>query len=165
MSDSISWINVLFRFLNFAVVVAVGWYVYRRYLKHTIEETIHDKEILSKGIKELSYMLEGQILTLDEELKDQHDRCEQLKEKVMEWQEAVNKLQAKKTEQRVSLLQQINDRIYERSARLSQNTQAKTMVPLAMMRAKESLQDRFSQSHNQREFLSELVNAMRDHDK
>lgn len=165
MSASLSWINILFRFLNFGVVILAGWYVYRRYIKHSLEETIHDKEILSRGMKELGYMLEGQIHALDDELQSQHERCEQLKEKVLEWQEMVAKQQARASEQRQQLLKEINDRIYEQSARLTYRAQAQKIVPAAMARARKSLQQHFAQSDLQQQFLQDLVRSMRNHGK
>lgn len=165
MSASISWINILFRFLNFGVLIIAGWYVYRRYIKHSLEETIHDKEIIAKGIEELSYMLEGQILALDEELQHQHGQCERLKEKVLEWQERVNKQQDKLSEQRLQLLQKINDRIYEQSARLAYRAQVKKVVPEAMAQARKNLQKHFAQDSSQQQFLQDLVRSVRNNGK
>jgi len=159
MFGDISWLNIGFRLLNFGVVIAVGYYLYRRYMYAQVEQTIQEQETLQTGLEELGSILEGQIAELDDELLSQDRYAARLKAKVMEWQQAVARQQEKEQERRELQQQRLYEHMQQLSVYAAQRTQRR-MLEQAIIKAEQRLKERFSSPAEQQRYISEIFSTL-----
>lgn len=161
MSAKLSLISIMFRLLNFAMLCGAIWYIYRRYMQSAIEEQIIAQETLDKGLEEMSYMLEGQALELDDQLHAQHARAEYLKSRIQEWQDAITQADKNKQQVHLKLLERINVLMHEKSESCSRSKAYMQILPQVMARAEHELREKFAQADEQEKFLQALLGKMR----
>ena len=69
-----SLVSIVFRLINAGVLFGLGYYFYKKYIKHQLDEKITQKEALLKGLEEQGYFLEGKMHDLENQLKEQEIR-------------------------------------------------------------------------------------------
>jgi hypothetical protein len=151
---------LLFRIFNFGLLIALGCFLYRRYIKQSTEQTIQDQETLAKGMEELSYMLEGQLMELDEDLLRQQRLCDFLKNRVLEWQTEVYEQREKISAYRTQCVSRINAHIHARSQKVAEMSHLRVMIPKAFAVADSTLRQEFSRPERHAKFMQELSQRM-----
>ena len=158
-------IILFFKLLNLGVLIAVGWYVYRRYVKSTIDDSMHKQESLIKGLEELGYILEGQLLELEQESSQQSKRCEQLQEKILEWKESVHAQTQRQQENDRIIIDRINERIAQKSIYISTAIQNKKIIPVAFERARAELKANFAHPEQQKKYVHSIIDRISAYDQ
>lgn len=162
MFGDITPLAILFRLLNFSVLIGFFYYMYNRYIKQDAQETMQEQETVTKGLQELNYMLEGQLLELEDKMRAQYDYGNQLKEKVQEWRHAIDRVAHKEKEHSALLRERIVHRLQERQAQVIQVRNARYIVPQALAQARSQLEKKFTSPEKQAQFLKDTAQKVKD---
>lgn len=154
-------ISIAFRLCNALVLIGVCWYIYQRYVRQYIDEKMLEQDTLRKGLEELNYMLEGQEVELDEQLISQKKRFDYLKEKIEEWQEAIDLADAKQKEKQILHIEYVQKRTQEKSERYAKVRAYQQIIPQALAQAHVTLKDYYAQSKHQQEFIDSAMHRIR----
>jgi hypothetical protein len=84
-----SLITIFFRLLNAAVLIGIGFYLFKKYIKVQTDEKITQQEALINGLEEQGYFLEGKAHKLARTLHQQEKNVELMQHKIDEWGHAV----------------------------------------------------------------------------
>jgi hypothetical protein len=153
--------SIFFRLANFAVLAAVGYYAYRKYLKGPLEEKVNQKEALLKGLEEQGLFLEGRTEDLDEQRRMQEQQTTLLMQKVDDWHDAVIAERQKNQEEYRIFAGQAAERIATKNAYVARHELQTQIAPLMMHNAKEALQKKFSDKMNNQQFVHDVVNHLK----
>lgn len=137
-------VTILFRFLNGAVLIGLGYYLFKRYVKNRIDEKINQKEVLLKGLEEQGYFLEGKMHDLQEQFEQQAQKIVDLKEKINEWNIQVAGEQIKKQEEYKLNLIRAGHHIAIKNEHIAQQYQRTQIMSQVLEQAHQALQEEFS---------------------
>ncbi len=108
-------IDIIFSFINLAVLIALGVYVFIRYVRPSISQEI-DAEM--QGIDQLKtervHLIEKQHI-LEQEIVDQEKLCKELTLKINLWQQAYIKDEEARLEKSAHLRHDLERRIVQQS--------------------------------------------------
>lgn len=155
-----SLLSIIFRLINFGVLIGIGYYLFKKYFKNGIDEKIVQKEAVVKGLEEQGYFLEAKVIHLENQRREQEKYAALMRQKIDDWRIAVAAQNNKKQEEmRVSA-----DRIAEQVARINQTLQherwRKTVLPRALADAKKKLTEQFSDSKSAQSYIYDTVNHL-----
>jgi hypothetical protein len=150
-----------FKLLNFAVLIGLGYYLYRKYIKARAEERISEKEALVKGLEEQGYFLEGRFHALQERKNQEIIKTNTLKRKVEDWAVRVSNEQTKKKKEfeqyHVAALQALTIK----NSYLENKKKLSIILPQALDNAKKALQKDFAQTGDGQQYVHALVQKLK----
>jgi len=150
-------IAFVFRILNFAALVGVIIYLFKRYALDMICEQMSEKEAHMQGLVEQKRMLIWRVHELNRSIELQEARGKELVEKVDQWQAQYQKAitqheqETKENAERVGVLRQI------RSKRISQELMERELLPDIFKEVRQTLTEKFSQASENSHFVEELI--------
>ncbi len=160
MSDS-SWVSVFFRFANLAVLAAVGYYAYRKYIKSPLEEKVSQKEAVLKGLEEQGYFLEGKAGDLDDQRRMQERHTQLLMQKVNEWNEAVAGNHHKAQEENKIFAARASERVNLKNVSVAAHELKIQLAPQLVRDAKEVLEKQFADQPKGQRYVHEIVEKLK----
>lgn len=108
-------IDLIFSFINLAIVIALGTYAFIRFIKPGIKQEIHTQiEEISHLKTERVRLIEKQS-QLEQEILEQEKLCKQLKEKVSFWRDVYTKDKQDMLDQTKQLQSALKDKIAQQS--------------------------------------------------
>lgn len=159
MFDS-SPITILFRFINFAALLGLFFYLFKRYVKNQAEEKINQKEALLKGLEERGYVLEGKEQQLAERLRIQELQSRTLTERIEEWRAALAIENKKKEQELLHAAGLIEKRIICKDAYLARESLNQMVTEQAVRQAGSQLKQYFSQEDKGRAYVHDIVQRL-----
>ena len=153
--------SIFFRVTNFMVLAAVGYYLYRKYLKGPLEEKVSQKEAVLKGLEEQGYFLEGKAEDLDEQRRMQERHTALLKQKVDEWHDAVIAERHKEQEDYRIFTARSAERIAVKNTYVAQHELQMRVAPILMHNAKESLQKQFMDKTCNQNYVHDVITILK----
>lgn len=160
MFDS-SWVSIFFRIANCAMLVAIGYYAYRKYLKAPLEEKVSQKEAVLKGLEEQGYFLEGRAGDLDDQRKMQERHTALLKQKVDDWHDAVISEYHKTLEENRIFAARAAERIKIKNEYVEHHELTMQIAPALLHDAKEVLQKQFADQSANARYVHDIVDALK----
>lgn len=160
MHDS-SFISIFFRVANFGILLAVGYYLYRKYMKASLEEQINQKEAILKGLEEQGYFLEGKVEDLDDQRRMQERHAKLLMQKVDEWHNAIISENHKIQEENRLFAARNAGRIALKNKYIIQHALQQQTAPLIMRSAQERLQHEFAHATKGTEYIHDIITMIK----
>lgn len=155
-----SFISILFRLINFAVILGLAYYLYRRYFKNRIDDKMTQKEALLKGLEEQGYFLEGKAHDFEMQLKEQEITGNLLKQKLHDWNEAVEQDNHKRDQEQRLYAAQINERVQKKNKILAQHVLQKEVLPDALSQAGNELKKQFSAPSDSKKYVHDIIQRL-----
>ncbi len=152
---------VLFRIINFLVIIGLAIYAFKKYLLPTIREQIKAKDATIQGLQKTHRMYVRQNRTLDQGIHNDLLEQARLKEQLMRWRAGIDnerKLLEEKCEARIS---SIEKRLKDQSKRVEMYLVARSIYPLTFKKTRILLQKEFSETSNQDKFMEKVFSFMR----
>jgi len=84
-------VALLFRIINLAALVGLIAYIYKRYLRSTLEEQVAEQEAIVNGRNQQLYALQARLEELETQKNTLIKHGKQLEQKVLRWKEQVLK--------------------------------------------------------------------------
>ncbi len=153
-------IGVIFRILNFAVVIVFFAYLFKKFALDTIKNQIasrkRHREQLNWQIKELDQAYH----VLDKQIIEQDELCKKFIEKIKKWRHAFDDAERLKKREQLKMKVHMEERakIYADwivAKRLQQH-----VIPTALLNAREQLSHQFESEDQGNQFLNKLIKAM-----
>lgn len=153
-------ISIFFRVINFAVILGLAYYLYKRYFKNRIDDKMTQKEALLKGLEEQGYFLEGKAHDFEMQLKEQEITGNLLKQKLQDWNEAVAKDHHKRDQEQRLYAAQTNERVQEKNKILAQHALQKEVLPDVLEQARHELKKKFSASSHSKKYVHDIIQRL-----
>ena len=154
-----SFATIFFSLLNFAVLVALGAFIFKKYFKHSIDEKITQKEMLIKGLEELELFLRGKSANLEKKLQKQENQATLLKEKIDDWALKVRLENNKKRQDSHRYLDRAVERVVLKNKEIAQRQATRQEIAGAL----EQVDNFFAQQTNTlwaQTYLDKLITGL-----
>lgn len=155
-----SWVTSAFRVINFAVLVGLAYYLYKRYFKNRIDDKMTQKEALLKGLEEQGYFLEGKAHDLEMQLKEQEITGNRLKEKMQDWTDAVTQEHHKYQEEQRIFAAKAAARVQKKNELLAQQVLQKEILPPVLTKAHNELVKQFDNGVESKQYVHTIIQRL-----
>lgn len=152
--------SIFFRLLNFGVLVALGVYIFYKYMLNGIQQKIAQQKALHENKERQKELLHEENEKIKQSIVVQAQLGEALLYKVIQWSEQVELERAarKKNYEKLRVQQEKKDEI--RRAQLELDALKKTVIPVAVEKARNELVQKFAVENNGEHYLNSLMAIM-----
>ncbi len=154
-------IDQLFHILNFLLIVAVGYYLFKRYLADMLRRNIAYDAVSFDALNRQQEELQKQKKNLTASLQRQHIEYQDLAEKIAQWREIVaqGKLVAQQEHQRIEQL--VHERRVAQAHEMQLQAVHAQVIPQAVDDARLALVKIFTHDAAVRNYLQHLLQRLR----
>jgi hypothetical protein len=136
-------VNIFFRLLNFSIILALGIYLFKKYVYPTALEEIAEKESFIRGLSQQNSVLQERAHVLDNHISYQQQFCAQMRDKLLRWQEKVHMQEQAKLQQRKRYQEIKEEYIAQRHKRLQAQALYKVAMHQALAKARTMLDEEY----------------------
>lgn len=153
-------VTLLFRVLNFLVLVALGVYVFWRYFYASLKAQMATRQAALVHLNERKNALAQEQALIDQALVEQEKKYESIVQKLQEWRSLVQAtLQAREHEREI-LKEKLVESMRKRRAIMAQEHLEKVVIPQAVHQARAQLQTRYADQKHAESYLTSLFKRM-----
>lgn len=153
-------ISIVFRIINFVVVILFFVFIFKKYVLSAIKDNIARNEKLEKELLDHCNNLIVKDSELDVVSYDQGQFCDYLLEKVKKWHGIFKDDLLAKEKERAQLSGAIVQRKNLQVERVAELQAYKKIAPQALKLARDSLISTYEQEENGTKFLGQLIEYM-----
>ncbi len=154
-------IAFVFRLINFAVLITVFYYLFKKYLLPTIQQSISDKKQHIQNLIDQQEVLEINQQEMDTILMQQAQLCANLKEQISQWRGRVELELAQRMQAKKELEEKLERLAHRKSDWLKQESIRKRVFPKAIAQARNDLYKKFSNEQHAKTFLDKILVGMK----
>ncbi len=154
-------IAIIFRLVNFAVLIALFIYLFKKYALSTITNRVAQKEALLQALYNQQQLLEKQQYALDNHVDQEAALCAELKEKVSQWKDLIDQKIVMREQERVNRIELLEKKTkyYVQSYAIS--IANKRILTASGQQAQQSLAKQFVDKKVGQDFIQPIIDFMR----
>ena len=136
-------VDVVFRFINFGVLIALFVYAYTKYVRDSLINQRKEEKRFERGLQEQRKALNHQIKLIDQKIKDDLELCGVLQKKVEAWRAAITIELQQRAEQKNEYKQQQARRTHMREHSLQIYKAYQEIHPKVIEKTRSLLKEKF----------------------
>jgi hypothetical protein len=152
--------TIFFRLLNFIAFIGLSAFVFKKYFRKTIEESIKQKHLEEINFGNHIRELEQRSKTLSEEIVKQEQLCAYLIDRTTQWQEAFEKQPQEQLEEQKKLTIQAQLRTDKQAEHIRNEGIIKAVVPLVIEQTTKKLEEWYADPKHNKQFVENIVAFM-----
>ena len=155
-------IAVIFRLINFGIVIGLATYLFRKYGLPIIYDLMAQKDSEKELLLSQQLLLEQKQAELDVLIRQDIILCESLKLKINEWRDAAEKERAIYERDSLKRSEILVIKKRKKSELLAQVHLQKTVATIVLADLQKSLTDRFEKDEAGEAYLDSMVHAINE---
>ena len=136
-------IDVVFRFINFAVLIVLFVWGFKKYALGSILKQRKEKRRYIRGLQEQRKALKHQMQLVIDTIQKEKDLCGRLQKKVALWRTSIEQEINERSEQRAELEKQQSKRVEKQEQFLKVHNAYKTIHPKVIEQTRALLEKKF----------------------
>lgn len=161
MMDIAHIIKPLFQLINFAVIIALVVYVFKKYLFDSIRAQKRAQHAIVASLKKTFYMLMRNYQMLNREIEHEQQLQYELKERVMRWRAYVESCQEQMVNEKAERGKALSNQMSEQIVQIQQHLVYKQVLPHAMKEARAQLIKQFDDPHKQQAYMAHAIQLLK----
>ena|SRR5438477_4395206 len=157
-----SFVAILFKFINFFAIIAIGYFIYKKYMKADIFFLIAKKETDYQDLFTLQTTLDNKQRDLDLLLKQEAIQCQDLRSKIDAWKKIVTLEQEKQEKEHNTLLAVAKKRTTEVFQKKENQRVQNKIINTVIMDLEKTLSHDFKDSKKGDNYLESIVHFMNE---
>lgn len=154
-------ITILFRLLNFAALMGLFAFIFKKYMQEGIEKSIEQERLDEIHVNNHIIEVDHRSSQLSQELVDQEKLCRQLLERTNQWRSAFNEDMHKKQREQQVLQLQVLDRAKRQAKTITHERMAQAVLPKAIEEARMHLIETFAHAEKNKAFVLDIVHHIK----
>ncbi len=150
-------VPVLFRFINTAIIIGIGYYLFKTRIRGKIDEKITQKEMLLKGLEEQGYFLEGKSQELELQLERQAKKIKKLEQKIEEWHLQVRLEKQKQQQEYQQNHIRLANQISLKNKYLYEKTMQETVMPVVIHDVEQLMYKEFEDPQKMNNYMQAII--------
>ncbi|MCA9770484.1 hypothetical protein KC460_03900 [Candidatus Dependentiae bacterium] len=153
-------VAVFFRLANFAMLIALCVYLFKKYIYQSLRDQIAQKCVFIRGLENKMTALERQKDELHVQIVQQQTKCKKLMQDIAVWQQAVIHEQEKAEKERQASADEQSKRVAVQTAYLEAERLRGVVLPQAIGNAQKQLHILFQESDAGRIFTKDILTQL-----
>lgn len=154
-------IAIIFRLVNFAVLIALFIYLFKKYALLTITNRVAQKEALLQALYNQQQLLEKQQYALDKHVDQEAALCAELKEKVSRWKDLIDQKIVMREQERVNHIELLEKKTKYHVKSYAVSIANKRILTASGQQAQQSLVKQFVDKKVGQDFIQPIIDFMR----
>ncbi len=154
-------VTIIFRLLNFALLIGFFVYIFKRYIYQNISDQIAEKESFIHGLIQNNKVLEEQQHDLEMRITQQESKCKELVQKTMLWQQAVTQEKQAWTVLQDAVIRDRAQRVKLQQESLEKDRLKRVVLPHVLTESQKKLQQEFESPQAGQAFIADIIAQLR----
>lgn len=155
-------INILFKLLNFSVIVALFYYVIRNYVIPFVTKMMTDYDLFIHKLKDDRQIIKKDCQKISEKIDQQEEQLESMQLKFVLWQEKCRDEHVLQMIDQEHIVKKIHHRVQSRSQVVMNQLAIKKQLPYILDRATKKLQEKYHHVDAQKKYTQDLIHVMKE---
>ena len=155
-------IAVVFRLINFAIVIGVATYLFRKYGSPVVDTMMAQKDAEKELLLSQQLLLEQKQAELDALIRQDIILCESLKLKINEWRDVAAQKRSMHERDRLKINDDLATKRRKKNELLAQVRLQKSVATAVLEDLQRSLTDRFEKDDAGQAYLDSMVQAINE---
>lgn len=154
-------VTIIFRLLNFAALIGLFIYIYKKYFQNEIEASIEHDRLAEINLNTRIDEMQQRNAELSKEIITQEKLCEYLNERTSQWKVAFQKnTKQRQTEQQARTKKAV-ERAKQQVKTIEYERMVQSVLPKALERAHNQLKKSFDQKAHGKAFVQDILSYMK----
>lgn len=154
-------VSFAFRIINFVALIYFFYYVFKKYMRSSIEEALAEQEAYDTGLHEQKQMLQARLQESKNEQKTEELEYLVLQHKVELWQEHYADQIARQQTTIVALHKQLAQRVEKQQTELVHDMLVQQVLQQALPRIQAELQKEYAQPLQGERYVNNALSALK----
>lgn len=154
-------VAVIFRLLNFAGLIALFVYLFKKYALEVIAICIVQQESLVRALFNRQDELEVEQRALDEQVVYEAQLCAELKEKIAQWKNLVDQDLAAREHVRADRIKLLSQHAHQHAQNYAMNKAKRQVLSQVSTHVRDTMTKQFTDAKEGQKFLEPIINFMR----
>lgn len=150
-------VDVIFRFINFGVLIALFVYAYKKYVRGSLVSQRKEQRRFERGLSEQQKALKHQISLINKRIKDDRELCGILQKKVNQWRATIDGEIQERIEQKKEYEQRQINRIKTREHSLKIYKAYQAIHPKVIEKTHAALIEKFNNEKLGHEYNNKIL--------
>lgn len=155
-------IDIIFRFLDFFVIIVLAVYGIKHYLIPTVEKMLREYGVFIYNLESDCKNLELQSQAIYENIQDQDRQFQTLEAKFKIWQKKCDALIVSEQQEQLIIEQKMQKRFQVRSVFIKNDHLIKQQLPAILDSIADDLQTKFRSIDTQKQYIDTLIDVMKE---
>jgi uncharacterized membrane protein len=154
-------VAVVFKLINFVIIIAAAWFMFRKYFSRTLSEKIAHKELETARLQERTIALRQDHHVLDERIAHDKQYASKLTKKIDAWNNYIQTKRAYQDQQEALIQQAREQKQIVQKKQLQQQWFYKQVFPQALKIAEDQLRQEYASVSRQEQFIVPILDMMK----
>ncbi len=154
-------ILVIFRLVNFGVMIGIGYYLFKKHVKSQLIDQMNAEKKEVFLLEQFYKQLQIDQRTLEDTIKKEQQEQRQLREKVMQWHDALALKKERLAHEHAQRKHNLEMQYQQQINTIQKDHIAKEILPLVIDRARTTLVNQFASSHEQAAYFEHVAGVMK----
>ncbi|MEX0940130.1 MAG: hypothetical protein WDZ41_02125 [Candidatus Babeliales bacterium] len=153
-------IAIIFRLINFSIIVAGSVYLFQKYILSSIKERIKEKEIFWQNLRINKESLIDQKDRIITQIASQETYAQYLLNNIVKWQKYIQQKELQKIEQQKNISIHIAQRIDQQEQNYSLELLKQELLPDVFDKAYDELKKKYQSPIEAQEYIDKVLNQI-----
>jgi type II secretory pathway component PulJ len=153
-------IRIGFRFINFAALLGLIWFLFKKYMLPYIKTQMHAQDSQETQLRAMHTLLKKDMRAVEQAIVRDQEEQEYLKERIVLWKKQVDAKFARLKSHRDLRIVLLQKRLAAQIKQIQQNQLNEHVLPNAIKQARAQLAQQFRQTNSQEQFMKELMRSL-----
>jgi len=155
-------INILFQFLNFAVLMTLFYYGIQKFLIPSVNKMIEKYDNFIFELKDSRQAVENKCQAITEKINSQEEQFKAVQLKFVVWQEKCRDRKILQITDQHQIVENIQNRFLLRSQVVMNEVAIKEQLPYILEKTAKKLQEKYHVADTQKVYINELIHVMKE---
>lgn len=153
-------ILIVFKLLNFAVLIGLFWWLWRRYGRSYMLEELNEQIQRQDGLQRTHTVLQQEKKLIAHSYHTEQQEREQLKERLSSWRDALERTRSEREQWRRERQEQLKERIAKQLHTVEQYQLYHQLYAQAIQDARMKLEKQYETANAQKQFMASMVKRL-----
>ena len=153
---------LLFKAINFGIIVILAMQLYKHYLKPLLEQTMNDLHVIYQHLYKAKTALAEQQHDINQRAQEQRALSEELSRKIQQWHTVVTQQKQSQVHEAQLLEQRLIKKYNEQQHQVLIEQLRKQIGMRVLHEMKEELTDSFAHTSQARSYLHTVIESIKD---
>lgn len=155
-----SGVAILFRLINFAALIALVFYVCKKYVIKTVKEQIAHKQDVVVDLRNQADTLVDDICFIDQATQQDAQMCQDLKVRVLEWRAQAERVAQESLTKKQAQIESLVGHARIQTAYLQRRNAYESILPQVIDQTRKKLEQKFENEVLAQDFMAQLIASM-----
>ena len=155
-------INIVFRFVDFFIILGLGFYAMRKYILPAVKKMLRERGVFLYNLESDCKNLKLQARSIHENIQDKDREYQAMQARFVIWQKKCDDLVVLQKKEQQKIDEAMENRFDIRSDYVKNDSAIKQQLPSILDTSSQILQQKYHGTDAQKQYIDELIHVMKE---